>query len=310
MSHADESTGVAGMSMIPTPTVGAGSADIQTESRDPDELRSLLDRARERLAFYESFDRIIGENTRRTGELMLETIARRERARQREERAAADHAAHDDWMRQELQRNVGLLDALAKDLAGFRHAFDELETRLQAARETLNANASATAPAQDADTESPAASPVTADPAAEHPVQTLAAEPAAQAADDSATADAPAAEPPQPPAEVTTADVQHPAGGPWSSPQPVDLIVHGITRAPIALSLQRYLRELDHVASVDAREFAGGVLRLQVQSLRPLDRAALAGWEHAADVTIRESADLLLEFELPSPDSEDAPLSD
>jgi hypothetical protein len=59
---------------------GAGSHELVTDSTDPADLRALLERARERLSFYEGFDRLIGENIRRSGELMLETLTLREQA--------------------------------------------------------------------------------------------------------------------------------------------------------------------------------------------------------------------------------------
>ena len=58
---------------VPPATLAAALA------RDPDDpvlLKQRLTRARERLGFYESFDRIIQENIRRSGELMLEAMLR------------------------------------------------------------------------------------------------------------------------------------------------------------------------------------------------------------------------------------------
>lgn len=72
---------------------GVGSSDLATESSDPDELRALLKRARERLSFYEGFDRVIAENIRRSGELMLETLTMREQV--------ADHGAPEYWEKRE-----------------------------------------------------------------------------------------------------------------------------------------------------------------------------------------------------------------
>jgi hypothetical protein len=58
----------------------------------------------------------------------------------------------------------------------------------------------------------------------------------------------------------------------WESPaemrpeQPVAVVVHGVPSARAALSLQRFVASLPQVATVSAREFAGGVLRLDVRA--------------------------------------------
>src|SRR5690606_21660333 len=63
---------------IPAPV----SADLATDSNDPQEVRRLLDRAVARLSFYEASDRTLGETVRRTGARTEETGALGERARQ------------------------------------------------------------------------------------------------------------------------------------------------------------------------------------------------------------------------------------
>ena len=76
-----------------------------------------------------------------------------------------------------------------------------------------------------------------------------------------------------------------------STPGPADpaaavgasvVLVHGVPRATTALSLKRYLEGLEHVGSVEPREYAEGVLRLQVISARPLVFDDLRGWADAA----------------------------
>ena len=59
----------------------------------------------------------------------------------------------------------------------------------------------------------------------------------------------------------------------------VAVVVHGVPSARIALSLQRYLASLPQVAAVSAREFAGGVLRLDARVRERLHVAHLRGWE-------------------------------
>src|SRR5688500_1160214 len=59
-------------------------------------------------------------------------------------------------------------------------------------------------------------------------------------------------------------------GGPDAAPevrseQPVAVVVHGVPSAREALSLQRFVASLPQVADVTAREFVGGVLRLDAR---------------------------------------------
>lgn len=71
----------------------------------------------------------------------------------------------------------------------------------------------------------------------------------------------------------------------WSDsgePAATTLLVHGVPRATTALSLKRYLEGLDLVHSVEPREYAEGVLRLQVSSERPVRLDDLKGWPEAS----------------------------
>lgn len=65
-------------------------------------------------------------------------------------------------------------------------------------------------------------------------------------------------------------------------PAATTLLVHGVPRATTALSLKRYLEGLDQVHSVEPREYAEGVLRLQVSSERPVRLDDLRGWPEAS----------------------------
>lgn len=73
----------------------------------------------------------------------------------------------------------------------------------------------------------------------------------------------------------------------WSDtgePAATTLLVHGVPRATTALSLKRYLEGLDLVHSVEPREYAEGVLRLQVSSERPVRLDDLQGWPEASSL--------------------------
>jgi hypothetical protein len=60
---------------------------------------------------------------------------------------------------------------------------------------------------------------------------------------------------------------------------PFAVIVHGVPSARTALSLQRFVASLPQVASVSAREFAGGVLRLEAQVQKRLQVDEFRRWQ-------------------------------
>ncbi|MGB3329726.1 MAG: hypothetical protein WBA46_12275, partial [Thermomicrobiales bacterium] len=115
---------------IPTPDGGLGSHELEIDSDDPAVLRQALQRARERLAFYEGFDRIIGENIKRSGELMLETIALREDAQAAEQARIARETEVEAAHRAERDRTQTLLTALQDEIAGFQATTASLASRV------------------------------------------------------------------------------------------------------------------------------------------------------------------------------------
>lgn len=77
------------------------------------------------------------------------------------------------------------------------------------------------------------------------------------------------------------------------------LLVHGVPRAAAALSLKRYLETLEQVQSVEPREFAAGVLRLQLRVARDLTAHDLKQWAgHSSGITTIHSRTGLLEIQL------------
>ncbi|HRA48347.1 MAG TPA: hypothetical protein PK819_09790, partial [Thermomicrobiales bacterium] len=77
------------------------------------------------------------------------------------------------------------------------------------------------------------------------------------------------------------------------------LLVHGVPRATTALSLKRYLEAMAHVHSVEPREYAEGVLRLQVASEHPIGLADLAGWPEASGLEAMTIEQDFVEVRLP-----------
>ena len=64
------------------------------------------------------------------------------------------------------------------------------------------------------------------------------------------------------------------------------IVVHGVSSARSALSLQRYVHALPQVSSVQAREFAGGVLRLDADLLQPLKHTQFNDWDQVRSVQV------------------------
>jgi hypothetical protein len=105
--------------------------------------------------------------------------------------------------------------------------------------------------------------------------------------DESSLSDSPVSASSQP-SEITTA----PHGS-------TTLLVHGVPRATTALSLKRYLEGLTFVESVEPREYAEGILRLQVIGARPLALSDLNAWSDGSAVEPIHLRDDLVEIRLP-----------
>lgn len=100
---------------------------------------------------------------------------------------------------------------------------------------------------------------------------------------------------PVPPFEAPQEDVAGEAGGSRS----VTVLVHGVPRAAAALALQRHLHGLSHVESVEAREYAEGVLRLHVVADGRLALEDLEGWDGGAGLEPVTVSGDVLEVKLP-----------
>ena len=104
---------------------------------------------------------------------------------------------------------------------------------------------------------------------------------------------APRIDPPRVPAEASS--------GPGDGSLALDTIVlvHGVPRATTALSLKRYLEGLEAVSAVEPREYAEGVLRLQVTGDRAINIADLSAWPDGSGLQEIELREDLVEIRLP-----------
>ncbi len=208
-------------------------------------------RLRRRLAFYEGFDDLIQQNISRSGDLLRlaaerQAEAERELAAERENLARAAAA----------QRDV--LDALAADLATLRRTLDALAARVESARDGI--------------------APVVAqeEGSATHAV---AAPPAAEGA-----ALVPERRAPPHPEPAAVAPVEAAPATDGHGLRSGSVVVHGIAGVEDARSYQTWLASCPGVHSVTPREFAAGILRLDVAAA-PFPGADAAGWPgHALEV--------------------------
>lgn len=252
------------------PASEAWSTDLSTDSNDPRELRALLERARERLSFYASFDKIIAENMRRTGEMMAETVALRERAAsEAKEREAADAA-----MRAEREQRRALLEGALGEVRNVQPMLASVAERLQEALDTIGST------------------PAESQPEAAVPAPHVQPEPAIEAVTPTSpeperlTPDVPAMASPEPPAAKEPA-AETPSKTPESvedisasdeSPATIEILAHGVPSAATAIGLQQMLREIDVIRRVDAREFADGELRLHVECAGQIPDERFTEW--------------------------------
>lgn len=85
------------------------------------------------------------------------------------------------------------------------------------------------------------------------------------------------------------------------SEQPVAIVVHGVPSARTALSLQRFVGALPQVAEVSAREFAGGVFRLDARVRERLQANQFGAWEDARGIQLLTERADVIEFALEEP---------
>ncbi|MDQ3693130.1 MAG: hypothetical protein M3464_05840 [Chloroflexota bacterium] len=257
----------------PTP-----SENAVTESAP--NLAAELATARERLAFYESFDSLIQENVRQSGILLRQVAAEREAV---ETRLGA--------MRAELEARLADQRAVLADLAG---GLGDLETYLGSLSSRVNDSLARLSEA--ATSEAPqVASRIDHDPSGDPrsaPPDGISSQPETPGTTDEGVG-APdlqflalradletivviPAVTGEPDAGVQDGHTGSPGlfyGGENSDiaeapavARRIDVIIHGVPKAATALSIQRHLQELAAVEVVEVREYVSGVLRFQVMA--------------------------------------------
>ncbi|MCC6315095.1 MAG: hypothetical protein IT337_13915 [Thermomicrobiales bacterium] len=222
-------------------------ADSFPRTGDPERPGSSEDivaELRQRLAFYEEFDEIIRDNVARSGELLRQASHRERDA----ERAVAEARAEGARRAAAQQR---LLAELATEVAGLRGVLDAVAGRLAEAADQLGDEIRAPSPP-------PSPSP-----------------PTTAAAGDARTLAPASAAPPVSPTDRAAGapEIQEAPAARWAA----TLIVHGVGGVEEARRLQAALYVTPGVVAVAAREFAQGVLRLELSGdgATPVD---LAGW--------------------------------
>ncbi|HEY7037131.1 MAG TPA: hypothetical protein VH482_37770 [Thermomicrobiales bacterium] len=98
--------------------------------------------------------------------------------------------------------------------------------------------------------------------------------------------------------ETPTASDEAPGSDTAPATNATIVLVHGVPRATTALSLKRYLEGLSHVGAVEPREFAEGILRLEVSGARPLAFDDLRSWSEGDSLEPIHLRDDLVEVRL------------
>ncbi len=312
--------------------MGEGQGRPQPSSGSEDrEKDSLL----ERLRVYESFDEVISESMHRARGFLQEAAEMRDKVmheladarRELEEEIAEARAKLREEIaeaREEIEEERQELVSIARTIlhrSGNAGKGTAQEVALIAEPEPVTPYPLDQQPAHEAEQEAaliPA--PITSETpssAAGETASPSTAE-ATQEPDAPQTPEEPNPEPGETP-DVTVAKAPEPA--PVRDPEPVPpvapqpataaastepdivrttIIVHGISKPAVATGLQRYLLAQPGVTAVEPREFAEGILRLQVHASTPIDDALFTGWSDGAGMTVIQRVPRTVEVILPS----------
>jgi hypothetical protein len=78
----------------------------------------------------------------------------------------------------------------------------------------------------------------------------------------------------------------------------VAVVAHGVPSARTALSLQRFVASLPQVSEVSAREYSGGILRLDARVQEPLQADQFRTWADAPRIDVLTEDPDVIEFTL------------
>jgi hypothetical protein len=293
---------------------------VPDESGNPQRVSDAdLDRVRERLSFYERFDQIIQDSVSRAGDLLRQAATQAESAQSDVGKERLHYRALFAAMLDEVTALQGQAERLARRISD---ALDETEARLppgglfppitdvlpgafeeppptddghggvsEAPSHTSDsAELNGGAPSAPDEAPAPRAGAGETSPATQPP--SVIPESAVQAGLE--------VTPERSPAEPGLRRPVVPNGSGAEDAETVvsTLLLHGVPRAASALSLKSYLEQLDYVSAVEPREFAAGVLRLQIVGNRALRFADLSGWEASGRLEALNSRSGLIEARL------------
>lgn len=263
----------------------AGSGQRMSASKSKSQVETDLDLARERLSFYEQFDEIIKQNIASSSALLKEASARL-----------------DSDLTAERNRYRALLSEILDDLTALQSQSERLARRvtdalddLEGAHGEADAGVAPQATALGLSAEAPPEAATVVNAAAatrKKPVKPKAAVPAEVDDVEEVVEVIVPVTVVDPAPSVQTAPITR------LEPSTTTLLVHGVPRASAALGLKSSIEKLDFVTGVEPREFAAGLLRLQVDGTRPLQIGDLAGWSLVDRVQLRSASNDLLEIDL------------
>ncbi|MGH2548320.1 MAG: hypothetical protein ACRDHN_02970, partial [Thermomicrobiales bacterium] len=250
---------------------------------------------------FESFNQVINDNIARAKTIIQEAAAARAKATE----DIADERARFE------QEMADARAAFGAEAATEQARLDGQRAQLLAAAQAVVNNEwpePVTPPAPVA----VAAAPARVEAVAAPVVETIAAEviekaPAEPAAESIAAEVAEAAEPVEaaaPAAASEPAVVSEPAAvaeAPVSTePTRTTVIVHGIHKPAVATGLQRFLLGQPGISGVEPREFAEGILRLQVRGTVPISEGLFEGWSDGEGMTVIQRVPQTVEVILPT----------
>lgn len=270
-----------------------------------------LEALKTRMHVYESFDSVISEQIAGAKHILFEAAELRERVTREVtlEREALNAEIADKRARLAAEF-VGLRTSFDADLQARRDEFEsELASRSASVDDELAAtrrliedehNRFAAAQAKIAAT----AQAILGMIEGKEPSSALVADPATSVAEPAepiiTSAPVVVPEPEQPATESAPPVIAEVPVMAKSEPAKTTIIIHGISRPAVATGLQRFLLSKDGVISVEPREFAEGILRLQIRATTPITEALFTGWSDGDGMTVIQRLPQTVEIVLPT----------